>query len=96
MTIVRSSLHLWAGAMRLHQWLKTLLIFVPLLVSHRVGAPGALADGIVAFILFGLCASSAYMLNDLLDLASDRRHPSKSRRPRLKVPRTRYRDFTGC
>jgi 4-hydroxybenzoate polyprenyltransferase len=81
MMVVLSSLRLWAGAMRLHQWLKNLLIFVPLLVSHRMGTPGALADGIVAYVLFGLCASSAYLLNDLLDLASDRRHPSKSRRP---------------
>ena len=81
MMVARNIVPLWASALRLHQWLKNLLIFVPLLVSHRVGMPGALADGIVAFVLFGLCASSAYMLNDLLDLASDRRHPSKCRRP---------------
>jgi 4-hydroxybenzoate polyprenyltransferase len=81
MMLVPSSVRLWASAMRLHQWLKNFLIFVPLLVSHRLGTPGALTDGIVAFVLFGLCASSAYMLNDHLDLASDRRHPSKCRRP---------------
>jgi 4-hydroxybenzoate polyprenyltransferase len=67
--------------MRLHQWLKNLLIFVPLLVSHRLGMAGSLVAGIIAFVLFGLCASSAYVLNDLLDLASDRRHTSKRRRP---------------
>ncbi len=74
-------LRLWIGAMRLHQWLKNLLILVPLLVSHRLDTPGFLARGIIAFLLFGLCASSAYLLNDLLDLASDRRHPTKHRRP---------------
>jgi len=74
-------LRLWIGAMRLHQWLKNLLILVPLLVSHRLDTPGFLARGIIAFLLFGLCASSAYLLNDLLDLASDRRHPTKRRRP---------------
>jgi 4-hydroxybenzoate polyprenyltransferase len=81
MTKVRDALLLWASAMRLHQWLKNLLIFVPLLVSHRLGTPGYLAEGSAAFVLFGLCASSAYILNDLLDVASDRRHPSKRRRP---------------
>lgn len=67
--------------MRLHQWLKNLLILVPLLVSHRLGTPGFLSRGVIAFLLFGLCASSAYLLNDLLDLSSDRRHPTKRRRP---------------
>jgi 4-hydroxybenzoate polyprenyltransferase len=81
MTKVRDALLLWASVLRLHQWLKNLLIFVPLLVSHRLGTPGYMAEGITAFVLFGLAASSAYILNDLLDVASDRRHPSKRRRP---------------
>jgi 4-hydroxybenzoate polyprenyltransferase len=81
MTLVRTTLRMWVSAMRVHQWLKNLLIFVPLLVSHRLGTPGFLADGIIAFVMFGLCASSAYILNDLLDLGSDRRHPSKRQRP---------------
>src|SRR5471030_1615780 len=81
MAPVRTALRMWASAMRVHQWLKNLLIFVPLLVSHRLGTPGFLAGGIIAFVMFGLCASSAYILNDLLDLGSDRRHPSKRQRP---------------
>jgi 4-hydroxybenzoate polyprenyltransferase len=81
MTSDRNVLSLWASAMRLHQWLKNLLIFVPLLVSHRLGTSGSLVTGVIAFVLFGLCASSAYVVNDLLDLASDRRHRSKRRRP---------------
>jgi 4-hydroxybenzoate polyprenyltransferase len=76
-----SALRLWVEALRLHQWLKNLLILVPLLVSHRLDTPGFLPRGIIAFLLFGLCASSAYLLNDLLDVASDRRHRTKSRRP---------------
>jgi 4-hydroxybenzoate polyprenyltransferase len=76
-----STLRLWIREIRVHQWLKNLLIFVPLLASHRIGKPGALADGLIAFSLFSCCASSAYILNDLLDLSHDRLHPYRSRRP---------------
>ncbi len=70
----------WVKALRLHQWLKNLLIFVPLLAAHAINT-GSLATSLVAFFSFGFCASSVYLLNDLLDLAHDRRHPSKCRRP---------------
>jgi 4-hydroxybenzoate polyprenyltransferase len=76
-----NTIKLWAKALRWHQWLKNLLIFVPLLASHQLGRTALLVDGFVAFVLFGLCASSAYLLNDLLDLADDRYHPGKRRRP---------------
>ncbi len=72
---------LWLRAMRLHQWLKNLLILVPLLASHRLGEPIVLFEALIAFICFGMCASSAYILNDIVDLAHDRHHPTKSRRP---------------
>lgn len=68
-------------AMRLHQWAKNALIFVPLLASHRVLEFPLLANGIVAFVAFGACASSVYLLNDLLDLPDDRQHPTKRHRP---------------
>jgi len=68
-------------AMRLHQWLKNLLIFVPLLTAHRLADGGLLAQAVLAFFSFGLCASSVYLLNDLLDLEADRHHPTKFRRP---------------
>lgn len=71
----------WINALRLHQWLKNLLLFVPLFAAHKLGEPGLLALGVFAFIVFGLCASSVYVLNDLLDLAADRQHPSKRERP---------------
>ena len=67
--------------MRLHQWLKNLLIFVPLLASHQLGEPIVLFQGLIAFFFFGMCASSGYMLNDIVDLAHDRHHPTKCRRP---------------
>lgn len=71
----------WIKALRIHQWLKNLLVFVPLLASHRFFNPQAVFSSLLAFIAFGLCASGVYVLNDLLDLSSDRRHPRKKLRP---------------
>lgn len=68
-------------AMRVHQWAKNALIFVPLLASHRLLELPLVWNGIVAFVAFGFCASSVYLLNDLLDLPDDRRHPTKRDRP---------------
>ncbi|MDM0054881.1 UbiA family prenyltransferase [Variovorax fucosicus] len=66
---------------RLHQWLKNLLIFLPLMpVLHDLTAD-ILVDAALAFLVFGLMASGIYVFNDLLDLASDRRHHRKYRRP---------------
>lgn len=76
-----SRLRAWRKALRLHQWAKNLLIFVPLLASHHVGQASLLGDGALAFLLFGCCASSVYLLNDLLDLSDDRHHSSKRMRP---------------
>jgi 4-hydroxybenzoate polyprenyltransferase len=77
----RSSPKAWARALRFHQWMKNLLIFVPLLASHQLGNVHMLLDGMLAFIFFGLCASSVYLLNDLLDLTDDRQHATKRHRP---------------
>ena len=71
----------WPRALRLHQWLKNMLIFVPLLAGHQLADPAMLLNGLLALLFFSLCASSVYLLNDLLDLADDRQHPSKQRRP---------------
>lgn len=67
-------------AVRPHQWLKNLLIFLPLLAAHQLDAV-SVAQAVLAFIAFGLVASSVYVLNDLLDLPSDRAHPRKRNRP---------------
>jgi len=68
-------------AMRPHQWLKNLLVFVPLILSHQVDNLDLVINCVIAFIAFSLCASSVYLLNDLLDLDADRQHPRKCRRP---------------
>ncbi len=65
---------------RLHQWAKNTLIFLPLLLAHSRSGTAALA-AVLAFLSFSLCASATYILNDLLDIESDRKHPSKRRRP---------------
>ena len=74
----------WLRAIRLHQWAKNTLIFLPLLLAHAWHAPGSagtIVCAVLAFLSFGLCASATYILNDLLDLEADRRHPTKHRRP---------------
>ncbi|WP_407278726.1 UbiA family prenyltransferase [Aromatoleum evansii] len=71
----------WLKALRIHQWMKNLLIFVPLLAAHQVANPTMWLQGLLAFLFFGLCASSVYLLNDLLDLADDRHHKTKRHRP---------------
>ncbi len=67
-------------ALRPHQWAKNLLIFLPLLLAHVI-AVNRLLDALLAFCCFSLTASSAYIVNDLLDIESDRRHAQKRQRP---------------
>jgi 4-hydroxybenzoate polyprenyltransferase/phosphoserine phosphatase len=71
----------WLKALRLHQWVKNLLLFLPLLGAHQIFNLPLLLNALVGFLAFGLCASSVYVLNDLMDLESDRRHPRKRQRP---------------
>jgi 4-hydroxybenzoate polyprenyltransferase len=68
-------------ALRVHQWTKNFLVFVPLLMAHRVLDGHALVRSFYAFIAWSLCASSVYLLNDLLDVEADRVHPRKQHRP---------------
>ena len=70
----------WLRAVRLHQWAKNVLIFVPLLLAHAWKV-GTIAAALIAFLSFGLCASATYIINDLLDIEADRRHRSKRFRP---------------
>jgi 4-hydroxybenzoate polyprenyltransferase len=74
-------LQAWRRLLRIHQWLKNLLLFVPLLAAHRVFDTAAWLMLLQAFAAFCLCASSVYVANDLLDLESDRAHPRKRFRP---------------
>ncbi len=71
----------WLKTLRVHQWLKNLLVFLPLLAAHQIGNVQSLSTLILAFASFSLCASATYIANDLLDLKSDRKHPHKRNRP---------------
>nr|WP_314544893.1 UbiA family prenyltransferase [uncultured Massilia sp.] len=71
----------WRKVLRVHQWMKNLLLFVPLLAAHEVADIDGWLTLVLAFISFSLCASTVYIANDLLDLESDRAHPRKRLRP---------------
>ncbi|HZD50378.1 MAG TPA: haloacid dehalogenase-like hydrolase, partial [Silvibacterium sp.] len=73
-------LKIFLKTIRLHQWAKNVLIFVPLLLAHALRLP-LILDALVAFVCFSLCASATYIVNDLLDIESDRRHHKKRFRP---------------
>jgi 4-hydroxybenzoate polyprenyltransferase len=67
-------------AIRAYQWLKNLLVFVPLLASHQLTAV-SISQAMLAFLAFSFSASSAYLINDALDLPADRLHEKKRYRP---------------
>lgn len=69
------------AALRPHQWVKNILVFIPLLASHRIVDPVAVLASLAVFVAFCLCASSVYLLNDLLDVENDRAHHRKKFRP---------------
>jgi phosphoserine phosphatase len=71
----------WLKALRVHQWLKNLLLFVPLLTSFLFQDGQKLLTMTIAFVAFSLTASASYILNDLWDLENDRAHPRKRLRP---------------
>ncbi len=68
-------------AVRVRQWVKNLLVFIPIITAHKLQDVGILAAGALAFVAISFCASSIYLLNDLFDVDADRRHPEKWRRP---------------
>lgn len=71
----------WARALRVHQWVKNVLLFVPLLTGFSLFDMDKLITMALAFLAFSLVASATYIVNDLLDLDSDRAHPRKRTRP---------------
>jgi 4-hydroxybenzoate polyprenyltransferase len=68
------------NVLRPQHWLKNLLLFVPIFAAHRMLEPGLFENVVMAFLAFGCCASSGYLLNDLFDLNADRHHPRKRMR----------------
>jgi len=71
----------WMSALRIHQWLKNLLVFVPLLTAFSFLDVWKLLTTVIAFFAFSFAASASYVLNDLWDLENDRAHPRKHLRP---------------
>jgi 4-hydroxybenzoate polyprenyltransferase len=69
------------AALRVPQWVKNLLVFVPVILDHKVFSLPVVSRALVAFAAFCLAASGAYVLNDLLDIEADRRHATKRKRP---------------
>jgi 4-hydroxybenzoate polyprenyltransferase/phosphoserine phosphatase len=68
-------------AMRPQQWVKNLLLFVPLLLAHQWDNVEKIVACCIGFVAFSACASAVYVLNDLFDVEADRHHPTKRRRP---------------
>lgn len=71
----------WVKALRCHQWVKNVLVYVPVVCGHRYTDPAAVGLSAAFFVAFSLTASGLYLFNDLFDLPADRRHPTKRRRP---------------
>ncbi len=80
LTHARPTWRTWAKMMRVHQYAKNALIFLPILAAHLFTVE-AFTQAFLAFVAFSLCASSIYILNDLVDLQDDRGHRSKCKRP---------------
>lgn len=76
-----SQSHSLLQAMRPYQWVKNLLVFVPLLAAHKYGDARLDQLSLMAFVIFSLVASSVYLLNDLVDVQVDRQHKQKQNRP---------------
>lgn len=77
----KADLCVWLKVLRVRQWAKNLLIFVPAILTMRIVEPAILFKLVIALPLIGLLASGAYILNDVVDLRADRAHRSRSKRP---------------
>jgi 4-hydroxybenzoate polyprenyltransferase len=92
-TAPRAGLKTWLRAMRVHQWVKNVLVFVPTLLNRHLDWNIAL-NLAITFLGFSFVASGSYLINDLFDLAADRHHPSKRRRPlasgQISIPQGVY------
>jgi 4-hydroxybenzoate polyprenyltransferase len=79
----------WLRAIRPHQWAKNLLVFVPMILAQVWESQAAL-NAVMAYVAFSVCASAVYIINDIIDIANDRAHPRKRKRPfaagELRVP----------
>lgn len=67
--------------LRPHQWVKNVLVVVPIVLAHRLHNVDSLLFVFLAFVSFSLCASAVYAINDVVDAEADRQHPRKKHRP---------------
>jgi 4-hydroxybenzoate polyprenyltransferase len=79
-SVIAQSLALLRAMRPLH-WMKNGLVFVPILLAHELFVLANFLHGAIAFLALSLCASTIYLLNDLVDIESDRKHPKKRERP---------------
>ncbi len=78
---VNVTLKIIAKQLRVHQWIKNILIFLPLVVSHNIDNIYLFSNVILGLVVFSFLASSTYIINDLFDLQNDRCHKTKRNRP---------------
>jgi len=78
---IKSNFRILFQQLRIHQWSKNLLLFVPALASHQLLNSSVLINALIGFIAFSLLASSMYIFNDIVDIDHDRKHPKKKNRP---------------
>jgi len=78
---IREIIISWIRELRIHQWAKNILVLIPLFAAHKYTDNSSILAGTLAFLLYGLVASSAYVLNDLVDIQNDRAHQHKHTRP---------------
>jgi len=82
---LRASIWDWLKLIRIHQWSKNVLLFVPLILGQSYRDPAAVLSVVLGFIAFGLTASGNYIFNDISDIAADRAHATKRYRPIAKA-----------
>ena len=71
----------WIRALRVYQWVKNLLVFIPVIAAGQILEATVFWTAAAAFLCFSLCASGGYLINDLIDIDADRKHPRKRNRP---------------
>src|SRR5262245_16036522 len=77
----KPTLRTYLKMLRAHQWAKNTLIAVPMVLSHEYFNLGMIAACLLAFVSFSAAASAVYIVNDFFDLALDRKHQTKRKRP---------------
>ncbi len=67
--------------LRIHQWLKNVFVLIPLVFDRQLFRIDSFLQSLLGFFLFCFVSSSVYIINDIIDLEADRKHPKKRNRP---------------